>query len=487
MGCKDAACVFSMLGVLLYSFGTSAFLARLSPIYAVHHSEIRTDANVHASWFTARKDERPECLAAFSRHDVKDRLSSPHNILAPCRREFMGRVYVLDRELDAAGVVFRPAKGVTHSQHEGIGGDKWVSWYNADQYSAGMLLQDDLGFLTRNISEARVFLVPSFGTYEVNACFIATKQFADCTLHVDANYLYPIMKAITELPSWKASNGSDHIIIMTQDAGLKCELYPRTCALLAGRGIVWAPVLPRPGSADVVIPPVSSESWDASTGYRTVLRQPGSAAHVGAYGAQPCTPYDPDKMHLGVFRGSIDDRGCGFRKSMQHTYRRDGPLGGVGITVGPSKAADYIPEIDNSLFCMSLPGHTTWTARQYDFIAHGCPPVLFDNVPNACSAYPIDTDTPRPFASFLDWDSFSLSVDGSRMNETHEVLRRNIGRACNMRKRLAEAHPYLLWKQNPTLVLTMALSETLAIVQNASLPRAAVAAAARSGVTVSLR
>jgi hypothetical protein len=332
--------------------------------------------------------------------------------------------------------------------------------YGADQYATHLLLQGDLGLLTRNISLARIFFIPSYATYEVNTCIHRTQNFFACVADVDENYLAPILRAVGDFPAWARHGGSDHVLVVTQDHGLNCGLWARTCAWLRGRGVVWAPTQPRPGSRDVVIPPVTSAAWTPAASYSAVLQQPGgeAAGKLGPFGAPPCAGgggYDPSTHLLGVFRGNMGKDSDpyysgGVRQALRAAYGEGGPLARAGLLVG-GKSTSFREEMDRALFCVAPPGWAAWTGRMYEYIAAGCPPAVFDHLPPAGTGVLAGGgDTPRPFQSLLDWSAFALSLDARRpLNETHTALLAAQDRACAMRKRLLEAHPFLLWKQSP--------------------------------------
>eukprot|EP00981_Chlorochromonas_danica_P009158 scaffold2514_cov158-Ochromonas_danica.AAC.1 len=99
-------------------------------------------------------------------------------------------------------------------------------------------------------------------------------------------------------------------------------------------------------------------------------------------------------------------------------------------------SAEFDEGMENSLFCLILPGDTPSTAKVYKAIFRGCIPVIFVSFP-----------AQLPFYQFIDWSSFSLifykddinyprKIDG--IVETIYSLSRNVDELKRMRVSMAK-------------------------------------------------
>eukprot|EP00981_Chlorochromonas_danica_P008104 scaffold2007_cov161-Ochromonas_danica.AAC.4 len=74
------------------------------------------------------------------------------------------------------------------------------------------------------------------------------------------------------------------------------------------------------------------------------------------------------------------------------------------------KSPEFDEGLENSLFCLILPGDTPSTAKVYKAIFRGCIPVIFVSFP-----------AQLPFYQFIDWSSFSLIFYKDDINHPRKI------------------------------------------------------------------
>eukprot|EP00981_Chlorochromonas_danica_P009161 scaffold2514_cov158-Ochromonas_danica.AAC.4 len=99
-------------------------------------------------------------------------------------------------------------------------------------------------------------------------------------------------------------------------------------------------------------------------------------------------------------------------------------------------SVEFDEGMENSLFCLILPGDTPGTAKVYKAIFRGCIPVIFVSFP-----------AQLPFYQFIDWSSFSLIFYKDDLNYHHKIdgivqtiynMSRNVAELKRMRVSLAK-------------------------------------------------
>lgn len=373
-----------------------------------------------------------------------------HAYFASCFELLAEGVYVYDREIEAAGINLFPCTGSLRESR--VFSAEQPAMFSSQLHAVQVLLNPRNGYLTRDKARARLFFVPQYATVEY------LQDYNPKCLRKVEDGLLRILTVINSTAEWRRCGGCDHIFVFPYDTGIR--MFPFFAREIPSSVILWQAENHRNAwSRGVCIPIPTLQSWSNQETYDTVLKQgvTSSKGFAQLPWSRSCLSQFP---YLGVFRGSFHfDKpynngllGNVVRRDLFSLYNAS-----TEVIVGFSNSSLFFKELRMAAFGLSPPGWAAWTQRTYDLIALAKPVVFFDSVLGS---------HPKPFAQFIRWDDFSITVPLGSVHTTHVILRNSSSRACDMREALQVLRPFLLWRQHPLDVMQLALLDSIRLAFN---------------------